>query len=95
MTGSSNHTIRKTEAGPASYAVTNTLAEIKETEPEYLEPLYSVLDPDALDRLFQNTDQDESYLGVVVSFSYEGHEMTITPAVEPTYTHKNSIPVNE
>lgn len=77
--GSPNSTISKTETGPASHAVINALAEIKETEQEDLEPLYSVIDPDALDRLFQNLNQDESRLRAV-SFSYESHDVTITPA---------------
>lgn len=90
---SPNYTISNTETGPASYAVINALAEIKETELADLKPLYSVIDPDALDRLFQHTNKDDSHLYTEVSFSYEGHDVTITPVA--TTTRKNPIHPNE
>ena len=68
---SPNHTISNTETGPASYAVINALAEIKETEQADLKPLYSVIDPDALDRLFQHTNKDDSPLDTECSFNSE------------------------
>ena len=39
------------EAEPASLAVTEALATVRHCEPTELEPLYSSVDPDALDRL--------------------------------------------
>ena len=82
--GSPHDTTTKTKTGPPSYAVIQTIAEIRDTGPEHLERLYSVFDPDALDTLFQRTDQDESHRPVAIAFRYEGYDVTINPAGMPT-----------
>lgn len=87
---SSNRAVRKTEPGPPSYAVIKTVAEIKDTEPESLEPLYSIIDPDALDQLFQQTNHDKSSFESGISFSYEGYDVTIKPVGEPTTNVENT-----
>lgn len=75
--GSSHDTIRKIETGLPSVVVTETIAELKDTEIEYMEPLYSVIDPDALDQLIQRASQEESHQSVAVSFVYEGYRVMI------------------
>ncbi|UPV99854.1 hypothetical protein M0R88_15210 [Halorussus gelatinilyticus] len=43
---------------------------------EVLEPLYSVVDPDALDGLFRGRDSGRG--SVEVSFAYHDHEVTVS-----------------
>lgn len=75
--GSSHDTIRKIETGLPSVVVTETIAELKDTGIECLEPLYSVIDPDALDQLIQRSGQEESHQSVSISFVFEGYRVTI------------------
>jgi hypothetical protein len=93
--GSSHDTIRKTETGLPSYAVSETIAEIKETELQSLKPLYSAIDPDALDQLFQRAGQDESQQSVVISFSYEGYDVTVHSSSIPSVSRKNTAGSDE
>lgn len=51
-------------------AVIDALAEASGVEPVDLPPLYDVVDPEALDRLFRDRD-DEGALGRVLAFSVE------------------------
>ncbi|WP_415381223.1 HalOD1 output domain-containing protein [Halosimplex sp. TS25] len=58
-----------------SVAVIESLAEAKGVAPIDIEqPLYDVVDPDALDRLF--TDGEGSVAGRVV-FDFDAHEITV------------------
>ncbi|WP_436927181.1 HalOD1 output domain-containing protein [Halosimplex amylolyticum] len=58
-----------------SVAVIESLAEAKGVTPIDIEqPLYDVVDPDALDRLF--TDGESSVSGRVV-FDFDAHEITV------------------
>lgn len=42
-----------------------------------LEPLCTVIDPDALDSVFQPTDPDTAYPHDQVTFPYHGYEVTV------------------
>ncbi|WP_435345277.1 HalOD1 output domain-containing protein [Haloarchaeobius sp. HRN-SO-5] len=46
------------------------------TDDEVLDPLYSVVDPDALDALFRPTGRDTQRTEGQVTFPYHGHEVT-------------------
>lgn len=59
----------RTEA--VSVAVVSTVAEHAATKPSELEPLYTVVDPDALESLFHH-DVDG-----YVSFPYNGYEVVV------------------
>lgn len=61
-----------TSAGGVSRALINAMAEEKSVDPIHLEPLYSVIDPDALDALFQDTA-----VGGTVSFMYHGYRIVV------------------
>ncbi|MDG5775092.1 hypothetical protein QA599_01425 [Haloarculaceae archaeon H-GB1-1] len=78
------------EKTPASMAVIATLAEVMGDDPVELDPLYSTVNPDALDALVRvrtGTDGD-----VHVTFTHEDHAITvysygvvsIAPGHEPT-----------
>lgn len=75
---------------PASMAVIATLGEVMDADPVELNPLYSTVDPDALDTLVHahsGTDGDTH-----VTFTHEDHVITvysygvvtITPERDPT-----------
>ncbi|MWV38756.1 HalOD1 output domain-containing protein [Natrialba sp. INN-245] len=78
------------EKTPASMAVIATLADVMDTDPVELDPLYSTLDPDELDALVRvrNGTNGDSH----VEFTHEGHAITVhsygvisvTPEPEPT-----------
>ena len=56
-----------------SLRVVDALAEATDTDPLELEPLYNVVDPEALDRLFR-ADAD---IPASVRFEYEGHTVEV------------------
>jgi hypothetical protein len=59
-----------------SVQVVQTVAEHRDTVPVDLPPLFEVIDPDALDTLF-NPVQPGVPLGTEVTFTYVGHEVTV------------------
>ena len=64
------------EKTPASIAVTATLADMMDTDPVELDPLYSTVDPDSLDALLRvrpGTDGD-----IHVTFTHEDHTITVS-----------------
>lgn len=56
-----------------SLRVIDALATTTGTDPLELDPLYEAVDPEALDKLFQ----DDSGAFAVVSFEYEGHSVEV------------------
>ncbi|WP_227355877.1 HalOD1 output domain-containing protein [Haladaptatus salinisoli] len=63
------------EKAPASIAVIATLADVMDTNPGELDPLYFTVDPDALDALVRvrnGTNGD-----IHVAFTHEGHAITV------------------
>jgi len=65
---------RTVKEGPVSLAVVEALAEAKDVSPVEVErPLYDAVDPDAIDRLFENGID-----GGRVVFTASGYEVTVT-----------------
>jgi len=63
------------EKTPASMAVIATLADVMDTDPVALNPLYSTVDPDALDALVRVRDGMDG--DTHVRFTHEGHAITV------------------
>jgi hypothetical protein len=61
---------------PASIAVVNAVAEVKETDPLDLPPLQQYLDGDALNAV-ETWAESENSKGMIVSFLYHGLRVTI------------------
>jgi hypothetical protein len=55
-----------------SYGVVTEVSRAKGVAPDELRPLHDVVDPDALEALFDRSD-GESFLNGHVSFTYEGY----------------------
>ena len=68
--------------GSVSQAVVEAIAQreevdVTEIEPPEYEPLYSVVDPEALDALFSSTTGGSSRPMGAVSFTYAGYDVTV------------------
>ena len=63
------------EKTPPSMAVIGTLAHVMGVDPIELDPLYSTIDPDALDKLVHvhNRTSGDTHL----TFTHEGHSITV------------------
>ncbi|MFC6769890.1 HalOD1 output domain-containing protein [Natrinema soli] len=62
-----------------SLRVLEAIADAEDVSPIALEPpLNDVVDPAALDRLFEPTDADDSVRGGHVSFRYRGYDVIIS-----------------
>lgn len=66
-----------TQTASISDEVVLAVAEATDTDPTELEPLYDVVDPDALDQLFQPHLNGTQRIGGRVIFSMDGCEVTI------------------
>lgn len=62
---------------PPSTAVVETVAIAADREPMALEPLYDVIDPDALDALMRSGGTNSTNGTVTVAFALEGYEVTV------------------
>ncbi|SEW32258.1 HalOD1 output domain-containing protein [Natrinema salifodinae] len=68
---------------PPSQAIIQAIAahegvDVTEVEPPAYDPLFTVVDPEALDELFQTTDAGTDTSGdVVVFLEYEGYEIVV------------------
>ncbi|WP_336134879.1 HalOD1 output domain-containing protein [Natronomonas amylolytica] len=73
------HTIDWLDDGLApSYSVTMAVSKVTETPVEELQPLYDVVDPDALDELFDRMSDTESATQKGhLRFGYEGCDVTV------------------
>ena len=68
--------------GPLSTAVVEAVAEEMGTDPKHLpETLHEVIDPDALDALFEGRNSSDG----VVMFSYCGYSVTVTASDEVSF----------
>lgn len=70
-----DHEIASDES--VSMAVVRVVSALEDRDPVTLPPLSTVLDPDALDALFQSTCDGKQRVGAHVSFIYSGCEITI------------------
>jgi hypothetical protein len=75
----STHWLTETDAPVTpSETVVATVGEATGRSPESLRPLFDVIDPDALDRLFRRDDRRiDGAVNGVLSFSYEGCEVRV------------------
>lgn len=62
---------------PPSVAVPAAVQEITGKEMRDLEPIHAVIDPDALDELFQPPRDTEARSSLYVTFTHEGHTVTV------------------
>lgn len=66
---------------PPSETVVETVADLEGSEPLGLEPpLYRVIDPDALDALFDPASGDPLRSGTRVAFDYLGYRVVVEDA---------------
>ena len=63
---------------PASMAVVRAVSNYTDTPPAELEPLYDVVDPEALDALVSGLEPD-SRRGREIRFRYDDVDVTVTP----------------
>lgn len=94
MAQSSNETDtgRATAAKSASQQVVETVAEAEGVDPTELDPLYSVVDPDALDSLFhsQSAHSETRAPSTKVRFQYHGYDVRVTQANQITFVDLES-----
>lgn len=57
-------------------AIAEAIAELKEVQPQALEPLYYSIDTEALDRLIQHSNEGDR-TSIQVTFSYDDCNVTI------------------
>lgn len=70
-----DHEIASDES--VSMAVVRVVSALEDRDPVTLPPLSTVLDPDALDALFQSTSDGKQRIGGHVSFIYSECEITV------------------
>ncbi|WP_227357339.1 HalOD1 output domain-containing protein [Haladaptatus salinisoli] len=58
--------------------VVTAVTDAADTSPDELGPLYAVVDPEALDRLFAPTTQGDTRTDGHVTFAYAGYQVTVT-----------------
>lgn len=58
-------------------AVVKTVSVAEDREPETLDPIYDVVDPDALDAIFGRTTADARDPDIQVSLIYAGYRVTV------------------
>lgn len=64
-------------SNPPSLAVVKAVATLTDQDPTDLVPLYDVVDPKALDALFQRTRSGDHRVDGAVSFRYQGYDVTV------------------
>lgn len=67
-----------TSAEPVSTTVVDAVAAAAGREPHELEPLYHVLDPDALDHIFEDSGTQNTHRVGRVEFTYCGFEVVVS-----------------
>lgn len=70
---------------PPSMAVIATLVDVMDVDPDGLEPLHGSVDPDALDALVD--DRQRTTGSIHVTFSHEGHVITVSNDGGVTISH--------
>lgn len=65
------------EHGQPSTAVVKAIAAIEGWKQDELDPLYHVIDPDALDSLFKPTVRGDHHGDAEISFTYHGFAVTV------------------
>lgn len=71
-----------------SQAIVTLIADLEGTAPTELQPpLYSVVDPEALDSLFDSSATDESRTPSYTCFRYRGYEIRVEAGGDITITN--------
>lgn len=78
------------EETPASMAIVATLANVTDTDPTDMRPLYSAVDPDAVDALVRA--QPGAHGDTHVTFTHEGHEVRVASYGVVTITRTEPVP---
>lgn len=86
MTVNDVTTVQSTETNAISDEVVFAVAEATGTDMTQLEPLYNVIDPDALDQLFQTPVNEFPRSDGRVVFTMEGCEVTVHASGEVVVT---------
>jgi len=63
---------------PLSERIVTAVADAADTTPDELEPLYTVVDPDALEQLFAPTAAGNTRTDGQIMFTYGGYHVTVT-----------------
>jgi hypothetical protein len=66
--------------------VVETIADLRNTDPTSLDPLYDVVDPDALNGLLRRSQREET-ADIKVSFTYAGYDVSIIDTVDTSREH--------
>lgn len=61
----------------ASIAVVTTVAKVSGQDPSTCTPLYDVIDPEALEKVFTRTANTEADIHGCVRFEYEGYRVVV------------------
>ena len=69
-----------------SRAVIEAVADEEEVEPTDIPPLYTAIDPEALDSLFQSPDAGEVTMVGQARFTYHGYEVSVSADGQVTLT---------
>lgn len=88
---------------PLSHRVVTAVADAVDADPLELEPLYDVVDPEALDRIFDHRSSSERLGNGCVSFTMADCDVTIdgtgeidvTPPVQRTSARVDAAPGSE
>lgn len=97
-TGSTVHTYDVSAAEPLSQAVVNAVSAVSNaastptgpSEAEVLEPLYTVVDPDALEAFFRPIGSECDQSSSRITFSYHGCEVTVHAGIRITVTRPDA-----
>lgn len=67
---------------PLSEKVVDTVAKREEVSPVDLDPLYDVIDPEALDSLFRNSEDGPADSERRIVFQYSGYHVSVSGSRE-------------
>ena len=78
------------EETPASMAIVATLANVTDTDPTDLRPLYAAVDPDAVNALV--SARPRAHGDTYITFTHEGHEIQVASSGVVTITRTDHAP---
>ena len=74
---------------PVSTAVVRAIAAVSGEDPTEMEPLYTVIDPEALDAVFASTQASTVRTAGVVGFDFAGYRVRLTAPGEGQIFEQN------
>lgn len=69
---------RWTDSDELSRAIITATAEVADVEQDDMEPLYTVVDPDALHKLLTDTEYSRTDFDGSIRFEYHGYQVALT-----------------